>query len=365
MVSGCAKSGRRAGPEALPVGEVVYVRVAPLVSEHPLYGEVVELTRLLERPALADVRSATVLMASPIGRVLAAPRAPAPPSPARTAAWEAEADAELAQELGAVRELLASWPEPESSQDAVRRSRQLGTELRTASNDIQLRVVRAEAAAIERRKGELGELRFKAGSADAYEAARALERQAEIWRQIRAESATLRDQGERELRRKRVEMQQRLEEETREIRAAAKAGERQHTGDLEGSGAAVRSGQEAALAAAVRPVEPGEDLRSTPAAPQTDELTSLLREIDRERRADWERRTRRIEATRSVLLDRVARNTQNAIRSVAAQVGTTVLFDIPADHTIADATESFRIPLRRYWATGPQTVADERAARGR
>jgi len=364
-VGGCARSARTIELPGVPVGEPALVRIGPLVSEHPLYPEVAELSRALEERPKADVKSITEFMVGPLGRAPAVPAEGALPAVGRFAAQEAEADAALAQDLENARQLLASWPQTEATGPDGRLSRRVEEELQSASDGLALRVVRAQRAAVEERAGELAELRYQAASPDAAEAARAVERQAAIWREIGAEGDAVRRQADEELRQKRRETDRKLQEGTRAMLASVEERQATHLRQLEESGGAVRAGQREAANAAVRAVEPGSDRRETPPPPSTDEFAALLRAIESEQRAAWERRRARLAAARSELLDRVARNTVNAIRSVALQAGVAVRFDAPPGQDLPDATESFRLPLRRYWAAQPVAPPGELAARTR
>lgn len=357
-VGGCARSARTTELPGVPVGQPVFVRLGPLISEHPLYPEVAELSRALEGRPTTDLRPITDFMVGPLGRVLAGPVEPALPAAGRLVAQGAEADAALAQDLANAGQLLASWPQTEE----VGPEGGLARKVEEARDDLALRVARAQRAAVEERAGELAELRYQATSPDAAEAARAIERQAAVWREIGAKVDTARRQADEELRQKRQEADRKLLEGTRAMLASVAARQASHLQKLEDSGGAVRAGQRGAANAAVRPIAPGSDLRETPAPPRTDEFAALLRAIEGDQRVAWEQRRARLAAVRSELLDRVARNTVNAIRSVAVQTGVAVRFDAPPGQGLPDATESFRLPLRRYWAAQPVVRPGELAA---
>jgi hypothetical protein len=337
----------------------VVVRLGALVSEHPLYPEVVALTRRAEQSPQANLKPVTDFMTSPLGRVLSAPPEPLTAGEPLIAAWETEADEALAQELAKTAELLASWPAPEEFERTGRESRQIGDEVRTFANDLALSIARTEMAAIEERKGELAELRQKATSKDAEEAARAVEREAEIWRQIRAEVEAVRREVDESLAEKRQEAERRLQAAAGAMRVSAQGGRETHLKELRESGAPIRAAQKAAVAAATRPVAPAADLTATPPAPNVDQFAALLRDIDREQRLAWQRRRARLAAARDQLLARVVQNTRNAVRAVAAQTGTTVRFSAPPGESLSDATESFRSSLRSYWSAQPIIPSSE------
>jgi hypothetical protein len=219
--------------------------------------------------------------------------------------------------------------------------------------------LRIEVGEIERRRDELMELRRLAASEDREEAARALDRQAALWRGITAQVEAAQREAEAKLRELReageIAMDEALEAEQRRAEAERAA----HLKGLTEAGEVVRERQSEGVAAATAAVKPPADAQEVPPPPDTTELTALLDRIEAAQRAARERRTNRLVDARTRLLREIALNTQSAVRAVALRNGLDVRFGPETDPALRDATEDFRPLLREYWAAHPALFGAE------
>jgi hypothetical protein len=281
--TGCGRGERpiaARGPAA-PLPEAVLVRVGPLVAEHPLYPEVLRLTRLLEQRRGPNLEPAAQFMAAPLDRVFATLPEPGPAPQAQLGDWQAEADAGLAASLEEAGRILASIPPPEGPATGTERAREAQDEMRQAESDALLRIARAEMRAIEERRGDLAEIRGRQASEEAAEAARALDREAEVWREIEARVAATRRQADEELRALRAEVEKRLGESAQAMQAVAEQDRESHLERLRRSGEEVRMAQQPAVAAATRGLSPDDGGSDLPAPPATGRFVALLRTVER------------------------------------------------------------------------------------
>lgn len=325
------------------------VRVGPLVGEHPLYVEVAELTSYLGAAESADLKAAKAFLASPLGRSLAPPRRVARPALALSR-WEAKADAELDARLEEARQLLEDWPRPELSRTRRRLRAQHDRDLQQRHGEEALAAVRAEMRALEERKGLLAELRQLAASDDQAEAARAVDRQVRLWREVAAEAEAAKRAGDERLQALEREHDNRRTAAMAELANAADEDRRQQGTALEDAGVVVREAIEPAANAAMVEVDAAENSTDTPPAPDTAGVADLVEAIERTHRAAWERRRGRLVAARSRLLGRIDQDTRNAVKAIAVSNGIEVHLDWVDDRDLPDATEEFRALLRDYWA---------------
>jgi hypothetical protein len=361
-VAGCSKSGASSKAESLArrLPRRISVRIGPLVSEHPLYPEVTELTSFLAAAETADLERVKAFLASPLGRSLAPPRSVAEPGtpPAR---WASKADAELAARLSEAEGLLGSWPRPELARTRRRMTAEADDALRDRRGQAAMEAVRAEMWAIEERKGLLAELRQRAASDDQAQIADAMDRQVELWREIAAQAEAVRREADQELRLLERDYDGRLAEATAQIAEAADADRDRQLGGLAEEGTAVRALVGPAAEAAIDEVEPTTNATEAPAPPQTSGVTELVHGIESAHQAAWERRRGRLAAARSRLLQRIADDTRNAVRAVAVPNGIEVCFDCVDHQDLPDVTEEFRALLRDHWAARAATVSQQAA----
>ena len=137
------------------------------------------------------------------------------------------------------------------------------------------------------------------------------------------------------------------------MQAVAEQDRESHLERLRRSGEEVRMAQQPAVAAATRGLSPDDGGSDLPAPPATGRFVALLRTIERAQGAAWDRRSARLAATRSRLIDGIVRSTVGAVKCLAAEEGAEVLFSGAATEGLPDATETFREPLRRHWAGQP------------
>lgn len=349
-MAGCPRSGASAPREASALRQLrgACVRLGPLVGEHPLYPEVSELTSYLGAEETADLRAAKAFLASPLGRSLEPPDATRPlPSLSRR---QADADAKLEAGLTEATELLEPWPQPGLSRIRRRLTAQHDRDLQQRRGEEALEAVRVQMRAIEDRKGRLAELRQRAASDDEAEAARAVDEQVRLWREVAAEAEAAKRDADERLRALEDEYDRTLVDALAKLAETADRDRRQQLAALEHTGAAVRGKQPAAAAAAMAPVDPAANATDAPAAPPTESVSQLMEHIQRAQRAAWERRRVRLAAVRSRLLGLIAEDTRNAARAIAVSNGIEVHFDCMADRDMPDATEEFRPLLRDHWA---------------
>jgi len=351
VLTGCSRSGAvtgRAGPEA------VRVYPAQLMSEHPLYREVTELSaRIAAVNAPPDLREMRALMSRPLGRQLLRPPRVQEPDRLRLTAWEAQTDAQLAAEVQEAEESLGFWSEADLSKREARLSREVADAVRQEQNEAELARLRTEIGEIERRQGELDELRRLAISEDQEVAARAVERQAALWAEIAAKAEAVQREADARLRELRESGEADMRKALAEARTRAEAERAAHAKQLRDAGAQVRERLPEGVQAAATPITPTEDAQSVPPAPATTELTALVGEIEAAQRAARERRLNRLVAARGRLLREIALSTQSAVRAVAIRNGLDVRFGPDTDPGLRDATEDFRPLLRDYWAARP------------
>jgi len=346
-LDGCSKSSAVTDGEGRADTVVVYV--ARLVSEHPLHAEVARLSaRIAAMTVPRELR-----LGDPLGQpVFGPPRSPVSGF-ARFGSWQSEADTALAQRVQEAEERLGLWPEPGLRKAQERLAREADDEVRDAQNEAELARMQAELRAIERHKEELAELRDRAASRDRAEAARAIERQAEVWRQIDTEVQTVQREAEARVEELRSAGESQMAEALQAARVRAEAARAAHRAELEHTGDDVRSRQPAAVAAANRQVEPAAGFGETPRPPDTRSLEALLQEIETAQRAARERRIAGLVATRGRLLREIAVSTRAAVQAVAIGNGIDVCFPPEAGAELRDATEDFRPLLREYWAARP------------
>jgi len=360
-VAGCARSAASRQREAEVTGarRVVAVRIGPLVGEHPLYPTVLELTSHLGATETADLRAAKAFLTSDLGRALAPPpSSPERPFPALTR-WEAAANADLAARTQEAEQLLDSWPRPELSRTRDRLAGEADDRLRDARNTAALEAVRAEMRAIEKRKGLLAELRQLAASADEAEAARAIDEQVRLWREVAAEAEATRREGDMRLRELGRAHERELAQALAALDAAADEDRQRHKARLSGSGTPVREAVGPAAEAAMTRPEPAPNATETPRAPETKAVSELIAEVERAHRAAWERRRVRLAAARGRLLQRIAQDTRNAVKAIAARNGIEVRLDCMNEPALPDATEELRVLLRNHWAGRPAMRSQE------
>ena len=350
-LTGCSRSSAVTGP---PEPEAVVVYPAQLVSGHPLYPEVAELSaRIAAISAPPDLREMRALMSSPLGRRLLRPPRVQQPDRVRFTAWEAQSDAQLAADVQEAEESLGSWPDAELTKMEGRLSRAAADALREAENEAELARLRTEIGEIERHQRQFDELRRLAASEDREEAARAVERQAALWKEIGARVAAVEREADLRLRELRESGEADVREALREARDRAEADRAAHVRQLRDAGGEARERLPEAVDSATIPIAPAEDAQAVPPAPSTSELTALVGEVEAALRAARERRIKRLVAARGRLLREIALSTQSAVQAVAIRNGVDVHLEPDADAALRDATEDFRPLLREYWATRP------------
>ncbi len=325
------------------------MRVGPLVGEHPLYAEVWKLTADLGVEETADLRAAKDFLESPLGLSLWAPQSDERPAPVLSG-WEAKANAEREARLEEARQLLESWPRPELSRTRRRLTADRERELRLRSGEAALDAVRAEMRALEERKGRLAELRQAAASDDEAEAALAVDRQVELWREVAAEGEAARRRADEELRALEREYESELARTATKLSDAADEDREQQRRALREGGTTVREAIGPAANRAMSEVDPAANATDAPPPPETESVSELMKHIEHARRAAWERQRERLAAARSRLLRRIDEDTRNAVKAIAVSNGIEVHFDCVDDHELPDATEEFRALLRDHWA---------------
>ena len=105
--------------------------------------------------------------------------------------------------------------------------------------------------------------------------------------------------------------------------------------------------------------EPAPNATETPRAPETKAVSELIAEVERAHRAAWERRRVRLAAARGRLLQRIAQDTRNAVKAIAARNGIEVRLDCMNEPALPDATEELRVLLRNHWAGRPAMRSQE------
>lgn len=350
--AGCSKSKARAEePPEEPKAEVVLVRLGPLTSEHPLYDRYTDLAaRQTRLDAPPEMRELTEFLRRPLGRDLRALGGPEITLPGALATWEGEADARLQAGLDEAEALLVEWPQPRDR----KAERWVEQEAAQAELDIRnqaaLDVVRAEAKALERRTGELAELRQIVETGAPEEAAAAADREARIWRDVAAEADAVRRQADADVARVRQEYRERVTADDEDRAARVAATRATHKALLEGSAGAARRGLPAGVEAAMRPVEPAGNLTETPATADAEGAVGLAEEMRLAQSEALERRRTKLLGARQRLLRQMADGTRLAVRAVAARNDVDVRFVEAPDDDVPDATEQFRSLLRDYWA---------------
>ncbi|MGQ9733176.1 MAG: hypothetical protein ACUVX8_18115 [Candidatus Zipacnadales bacterium] len=351
LLPACSKFDATGGRESARGSEPVVVYVAPLMSEHPLYAEVQELSEhlllLTESPDLHAVRT---FMDSPLGRTLMGPPDPAPGRSPRLIGWEEKAAESAAAQLREAEELIVLWPDPTIDKTRARLTREAEEDLRRLRSEAELMQTRVELETLYRYQGELARLRHEATSDDVVKVARALERQAQIWREVAVAAETTRREVDERLRALTEEHTRRLIATTAAIQDRAKREGEEHLRDLRASGDNLRQGQSQAVAAATKSLAIQPEALQTPEPPKLDEMSRLLEETEAAQRAVRARQLTRLNEARARLLRQIARSTRTAVQAVALANNIDVRFAPIADKKTIDATEEMRLLLREYWA---------------
>jgi len=352
VLAGCSRSG--AVMEEPTAREVVVVYVAQLMAEHPLYPTAARLSaRIAALTAPPDLRALGGLAGEPLRRRPLGPPKIEAPVPGALTMWEAQADAALAAQVQEAEESLGAWPHPELGKTETRLRRQTADALRQAQNQAEIERLRVEVGEIRRRRDELAELRQLAASEDREEAARALDRQAALWREIDARVRATQRQAEARLRELRETGEAEMTEALAAAREHAETERAAHLRGLREAGEAAREQQPEAVESATVAVEPATSARDVPPPPDTTELTALLDDIEAAQRAAQQRRVSRLVTARTRLLREVALSTQSAVRAVAVRNGLDVSLEPETGQALRDATEELRPLLREYWAARP------------
>jgi hypothetical protein len=300
-----------------------------------------------------DLREMRALMSRPLGRQLLPPPRVQEPDRVRLTAWEAQVDAQLAAEVQEAEESFGSWSEADLGRRAARLSREAADAARDAQNEAELKRLRTEIGEIEHRQREFDQLRELAASEDRETAARAVEQQAALWREIGARTEAVEREADARLRELRASSDADMRKAMAEARTRAEAERAAHVAQLKTDGAEVRERLTDGVGSATTPTTPAQDVQTVPAAPATADLAALIAEVEAAQRTARERRLARLVEARGRLLREIALSTQNAVQAVAIRNGVDVRCGPEMDPGLRDATEDFRSLLREYWAARP------------
>ena len=358
VLAGCSRSTTAMEERVEPEAVVVYS--AQLLSEHPLYPQVTELSaRITGVTAPPDLRAARALLKDPLRERLLSPPRVEEASFASLTGWEARADAALAARVQEAEESLGQWPEPEIERTRARIDRETAEAVREAQNRAEVEQMRVAIAQIERHQDEFEHLRQVALSEDRAEATEAVDRQAALWRGIEAETEAVRREAEAKLRELRAASETEREEALAAARDRAEAERAAHLEALRTAGDEVRGRLAGRVGPATATVRPAENAQQVPSPPDTSDLAALLGEVDAAQRKARERRLSGLVATRGRLLREIALSTQNAVMAVGIRNGLDVRAEQDQQQGLRDATEELRPLLREYWAARPAIAGTE------